>query len=112
MGAIEEAPSRSIIVLEDVDALFNGRARRYGTGNMTFSGLLNALDGVGSGAGRLFVLTTNHREKLDPALIRSGRVDSHVCFEHVVDEQLEGLSASFIRSAKAASLLNSRRRCA
>lgn len=44
--------------------------------NVTFSGLLNALDGVASSTSqRILFLTTNHLEKLDPALIRPGRVD-------------------------------------
>lgn len=42
---------------------------------MTFSGFLNALDGVASGEERVIFMTTNHVEKLDPALIRPGRVD-------------------------------------
>jgi chaperone BCS1 len=36
---------------------------------------LNALDGVASGEERIIFMTTNHLEKLDPALIRPGRVD-------------------------------------
>jgi chaperone BCS1 len=36
---------------------------------------LNALDGVASGEERIIFMTTNHVEKLDPALIRPGRVD-------------------------------------
>jgi mitochondrial chaperone BCS1 len=42
---------------------------------VTFSGFLNALDGVASGEERICFLTTNHLERLDPALIRPGRVD-------------------------------------
>lgn len=42
---------------------------------VTFSGLLNALDGVASSEGRIIFMTTNHIEVLDPALIRPGRVD-------------------------------------
>lgn len=42
---------------------------------MTFSGFLNALDGVASGEERIIFMTTNHPENLDPALIRPGRVD-------------------------------------
>lgn len=45
---------------------------------MTFSGLLNALDGVRSQEGRILIMTTNHREKLDPALLRPGRADVHI----------------------------------
>ena len=36
---------------------------------------MNVIDGVLSPAGAIFVMTTNHIEKLDPALIRPGRVD-------------------------------------
>lgn len=43
--------------------------------SVTFSGLLNALDGVASGESRIIFMTTNHVERLDPALIRPGRVD-------------------------------------
>jgi ATP-dependent 26S proteasome regulatory subunit len=43
--------------------------------SVTFSGLLNALDGVRSQEGRILMMTTNHREKLDPALLRPGRAD-------------------------------------
>jgi len=38
-------------------------------------GLLNAIDGVAAQEGRVVFLTTNHRERLDPALLRKGRVD-------------------------------------
>ena len=41
---------------------------------MTLSGLLNALDGVTSGeSARLLFMTTNHADRLDPALVRPGR---------------------------------------
>lgn len=43
--------------------------------SVTFSGFLNALDGVASGEERIIFMTTNHVEKLDSALIRPGRVD-------------------------------------
>ena len=42
---------------------------------MTFSGFLNALDGVASGEERIMFMTTNHLDRLDHALIRPGRVD-------------------------------------
>lgn len=37
--------------------------------------MLNALDGVTSSQGRIVVMTTNYIDRLDPALIRPGRVD-------------------------------------
>lgn len=51
-----------------------------GGNSITLSGLLNFTDGLWSccGSERIFVFTTNHIEKLDPALLRSGRMDMHV----------------------------------
>lgn len=49
-------------------------------GRLSLSGLLNILDGVASQEGRVLIMTTNHIEKLDKALIRPGRVDMIVSF--------------------------------
>merc|ERR1719311_1792440 len=102
-AAVQRVPQRSIIVLEDVDALFSsgGRTKREGDKNaLTFSGVLNALDGVGGSGGQIFMLTTNHRENLDPALIRNGRVDCHIAFSDATDEQMVGLFLQFYKEAK------------
>jgi len=47
---------------------------------VTLSGVLNFTDGLWSccGSERLFVFTTNHIDRLDPALLRSGRMDKHI----------------------------------
>lgn len=47
--ALNDSPANSIILLEDIDAVFVGR-ESVGTkrGRVSFSGLLNALDGVRS----------------------------------------------------------------
>ncbi|SCU79867.1 LADA_0B03686g1_1 [Lachancea dasiensis] len=71
-------PERSILLLEDVDAAFNKRSQSAEKGfqsGVTFSGLLNALDGVASSEETITFMTTNHPEVLDPALMRPGRVD-------------------------------------
>lgn len=72
-------PKRTLVLLEDADAAFTNRkqseADGYRGANVTFSGLLNALDGVGSAEERILFLTTNHVERLDAALVRPGRVD-------------------------------------
>ncbi|KAJ8104455.1 hypothetical protein ONZ43_g7841 [Nemania bipapillata] len=76
---LTKLPERSIVLLEDADSAFVNRKRRdadgYSGGTVTFSGLLNALDGLSAGEERIAFLTTNHIELLDPALIRPGRVD-------------------------------------
>lgn len=76
---LTKVPPRTIVLLEDADATFNRRRKvdedGYTGANVTFSGLLNALDGVATGEDRITFLTTNHIDKLDEALIRPGRVD-------------------------------------
>ncbi|KAL8808114.1 MAG: hypothetical protein Q9223_007759, partial [Gallowayella weberi] len=75
-------PKRTLVLLEDVDAAFSGRTQSgedgYRGANVTFSGLLNALDGVASAEERILFLTTNHVDRLDGALVRPGRVDMSV----------------------------------
>ncbi len=75
--ALADAPSDAVLVFEDVDAAFAGRAADDARG-ISFSGLLNAIDGVAAQEGRAIFMTTNHIERLDPALIRPGRADMHV----------------------------------
>jgi len=86
-NAVTYVPARSVIVFEDIDALFTKDRTNRGKSAVTFSGLLNALDGVGMKEGQIFVLTTNFREQLDAALIRNGRVDVHVEFQHIQEGQ-------------------------
>jgi len=56
---------------------------------------LNALDGVRSQEGRILMMTTNHREKLDPALLRPGRADVHVELNYASEKQMKGLFLKF-----------------
>ena len=72
LRAWSEITANSVIALEDIDSVFNGRQP---LGVLSFSALLNTLDGAGAVEGSIAILTTNHRERLDPALIRPGRCD-------------------------------------
>ncbi|KAH9132642.1 hypothetical protein AeRB84_021019, partial [Aphanomyces euteiches] len=100
-SAVEQVPRNSILVLEDIDALFDkDRKKKVEQSPLTFSGLLNALDGVGSPDGHIVVLSTNFRDQLDDALIRNGRVDVHVPFEHTTEEQMEAMFLSFYPEEK------------
>eukprot|EP01091_Cochliopodium_minus_P004519 TRINITY_DN1440_c0_g1_i2.p1 TRINITY_DN1440_c0_g1~~TRINITY_DN1440_c0_g1_i2.p1 ORF type:complete len:358 (-),score=85.51 TRINITY_DN1440_c0_g1_i2:59-1132(-) len=96
------APERSIILLEDIDAAFTNRndtkektTQYQGLNRLTFSGLLNALDGVAASEGRLLFMTTNHLEKLDPALIRPGRVDVKHFLGNASRTQIEKMFIKF-----------------
>lgn len=92
-----ELPQHCVILLEDVDAagatqsreiekensgnVESGSPRRAKPqGKVSLSGLLNVLDGVASQEGRVLIMTTNHAERLDSALIRPGWVDRKVAF--------------------------------
>ncbi|XP_062104769.1 AAA-ATPase ASD, mitochondrial-like [Humulus lupulus] len=93
--------SKSIIVVEDIDCshhLTGQRKKKKEDGEqsadsvpetfnsenesskVTLSGLLNFTDGLSSACGdeRIFVFSTNYFDKLDPALIRKGRMDKHI----------------------------------
>lgn len=72
LRAWSEISANCVIALEDVDSVFEGRKS---LGRLSFSALLNSLDGAGAVEGSIAILTTNHRERLDPALIRPGRCD-------------------------------------
>ena len=88
---LNTAPSKSIILLEDVDAMFEGRKTAEGSNTLTYSGFLNSIDGVRSQEGRMIIMTTNHREKLDPALLRPGRVDMTVRLDYATKYQTQKL---------------------
>ena len=89
-------PRRTLVLLEDADAAFSNKRLQtdldgYRGANVTFSGLLNALDGVASAEERLLFLTTNHIERLDSALVRPGRVDMIVQIGEVTRWQADKL---------------------
>lgn len=45
---------------------------------ISLSYLLNLLDGIVEHPGRIVILTSNHYDKLDPALVRPGRIDIEI----------------------------------
>ena len=55
---------------------------------LTLSGILNAIDGIFSNDGRIMIMTTNHPEVLDSALIRPGRIDRKVHFDYCNHQQI------------------------
>ncbi|KAF1346218.1 P-loop containing nucleoside triphosphate hydrolase protein [Delphinella strobiligena] len=59
--------------------------------NISLSGLLNVIDGVATHEGRILIMTTNHPEKLDAALIRAGRVDLQIKFSCATKSQIRNL---------------------
>lgn len=102
------APQQSIILLEDIDSAFVSRedtlkqkSAYEGLNRVTFSGLLNCLDGVASTEARIVFMTTNYLNRLDPALIRPGRVDYKEFVGHCTDHQLEQMYYRFYGLSEA-----------
>ena len=94
---LNSAPQQSIILIEDVDSIFRERKNKEETNTLTFSGFLNALDGVRSQEGRILIMTTNHKDRLDPALLRPGRVDEMYEINYSTCEQIEKLCYRFFK---------------
>merc|ERR1719510_857655 len=111
---LADAPENSIILLEDIDAAFVSREIKeksldpveaeklkinesayQGLNRLTLSGLLNAIDGVTSTEGRIMFMTTNYVDRLDPALIRPGRVDAKHFIGHCEHYQLTKMFNKF-----------------
>jgi hypothetical protein len=117
---IEEVPlSRRIYLLEDLDcagcdSVISARTPKPDLGLMaalesidkdkeddkkefkdskerpSLSGFLNALNGVNELTGAMFIISTNHKEKFDPAIYRPGRMD--------IDLELGEMTADDIRA--------------
>ncbi len=97
-------PQRALLLIEDVDAFFREREAAHAQVRLSFSGFLNALDGVATQEGTLLFMTTNHLERLDPALIRAGRIDEQVELGHADEDQLRRLYLKFHPDPAAAAV--------
>ncbi|KAK7381323.1 hypothetical protein VNO78_33937 [Psophocarpus tetragonolobus] len=116
-----ETPSKSITVIEDIDCSLDLTGQRKKkkeesedeepkdpmrrneeenskSSKVTLSGLLNFIDGIWSACGgeRIIIFTTNHVEKLDPALIRRGRMDKHIEMSYCCYEAFKVLAKNYL----------------
>lgn len=90
--ALEEVPENSIVAIEDIDGVFKGRELvTKAVSSCTFSGILNALDGLATTDNRLLFITSNHAEHLDPALLRPGRIDFKMVLDYADSDQARDL---------------------
>lgn len=89
--AMRHLPDRPLLVIEDLDVVFSGP----GMPKVSISALLNILDGIMSMDGVLTILTTNHVDRLDKAVIRAGRVDKCLYFGMANDDMLQQCFQSF-----------------
>ena len=79
--ATNKIPKNSIFVLEDIDALYISR-NKSDENRVSFSCILNFLDGVYSKENLISIITTNHLNKLDKAIIRPMRINSIINFTY------------------------------
>jgi chaperone BCS1 len=119
MNAVNQVPANSVLLFEDIDCM-RGSQSRAGVDSVggqnplvtlnkkqdvsaqhgiTLSGLLNVLDGFHAPTGVLFVMTTNHVEKLDQALLRPGRIDYKLYLGKASDHQKVELYRRFFPDA-------------
>jgi AAA+ superfamily predicted ATPase len=89
-GSFRNIDPKTVLLLEDIDCLFEKRTS-VETPTFTFSNLLNILDGVLFKHGLIVFITTNHPEKLDPALLRQGRTDLIVELNYPSRTEIEKL---------------------
>lgn len=73
--AILDIKPRSLLLIEDIDVFSSATERKEKVKKSTLSALLNALDGIATPDGLITIMTSNHPERLDEALLRPGRVD-------------------------------------
>jgi chaperone BCS1 len=87
-AAFMSGMKNDLFVIEDIDTIANGLNRdsqKERDGSNPFEGLamfgsplheiLNSMDGIQTPDGLKFIVTTNHLDKLDPAIVRPGRID-------------------------------------
>ncbi len=93
---MSELPEQSIMLIEDVDGAFIGRERtKDASEQLTFSGMLNAIDGMAAPTGRLLFMTTNHPENVDAALLRPGRSDKRIKLTNATPDMARRLFLRF-----------------
>ncbi|XP_008237253.1 PREDICTED: AAA-ATPase At2g18193-like [Prunus mume] len=64
----------------------------------TLLGLLNFMDGLWSSCGdeRIIVFTTNHKDRLEPALLRPGRMDVHIHMSYCTPHAFKVLASNYL----------------
>lgn len=100
--AMMNLPKNSVVIIEDIDTEVSTNNRstvsssdeksKSSNGDIppamgdfslvNLSDVLNSIDGIITNHGRILIATTNHKNKLDKALIRDGRFDLKIELKH------------------------------
>lgn len=99
MRALRRLPKKAIFVLEDIDVLFKERKENDNYKSMiSFSGLLNSLDGMAFKDDLITIMTTNYECNLDIALKRPGRIDKQIHFGFAKEGQVKAMYKKFFKN--------------
>lgn len=99
-----EKSKPSIVLFEDIDCDESVRSR---TGDVisidealkkpkkSIGNMLNTLDGILGLTNVIYIFTTNHADKLDPAILRPGRIDLKLHIDYATPETFDQFLKSF-----------------
>ncbi|GMI78301.1 hypothetical protein HRI_001499300 [Hibiscus trionum] len=99
--------NRSILLIEDIDCSSEvlerqttnkNKQQAAKSGQLTLSGILNCIDGLWSSCGdeRIIVFTTNYKDRIDPALLRPGRMDLHINMSYCTVDGFRILASNYL----------------
>jgi transitional endoplasmic reticulum ATPase len=74
--ARQAAPA--IVFFDEIDAIAGGRGEKHEVTERVVSQLLTEIDGLAENPNLMVLAATNRRDAIDPALLRPGRIESHV----------------------------------
>jgi hypothetical protein len=102
--ALYKMPKETILCLEDIDSLFS-EDRKSDKSTITFSGILNILDGVIKNTGLVIFMTTNLLTSLDDTAMRR-RVDYYLKFDVMKKKQIKAMFKKFFPDQDPEKFLN------
>jgi hypothetical protein len=91
VNAFKDLSKKSLLLIEDIDCIFEQRKTSSDNPMISFSSLINILDGVLYKHGIIIFITTNHPEKLDAALMRMGRIDMILQMNYPREQDIQKL---------------------
>ena len=101
MSTMAKIPPNGMLILEDVDNCFpteESDTEKKNSQFVTFSTLLNVLDGFAIKEKLITIMTTNHKERLSQAFLRPGRVDMLLEFNYLSNTQIQNISNHYIKN--------------
>jgi hypothetical protein len=90
MSLVRGIKTKSIVVLEDWGNMEDDVKKA-----VTISGRLQILDGLATRQGLVIIMTTNHKNVLDKAFFRPGRIDEIVTFEFIAKAEIQKMFINF-----------------